>query len=77
MFAHFHFFFIRQHFFAKHKDNPPIAHNLPPFAGALTWSKGLLERVSMPMDKISSFDKKVRKRPWPCTHATHHRNKLG
>eukprot|EP00904_Undaria_pinnatifida_P003150 jgi/Undpi1/12836/HiC_scaffold_7.g02503.m1 len=45
--------------FAKHKDNPPIAHNLPPFAGALTWSKGLLERVSMPMAKISSFDKKV------------------
>ncbi|CAM9950745.1 unnamed protein product [Pylaiella littoralis] len=45
--------------FVKHKDNPPISHNLPPLAGALTWSKGLLERVSLPMAKISGFNKKA------------------
>lgn len=45
--------------FAKNKDSPPVAHNLPPLAGALTWSKGLLERVSLPMAKITGFNKKV------------------
>ncbi|CAM9264977.1 unnamed protein product, partial [Hapterophycus canaliculatus] len=45
--------------FLKNKDRPPVAHNLPPLAGALTWSKGLLERVSLPMAKITGFNKKV------------------
>lgn len=46
--------------FVKRKDTPPISHNLPPVAGALTWSKGLLERVSLPMAKITGFNKKAR-----------------
>ncbi|CAM9358663.1 unnamed protein product [Ascophyllum nodosum] len=45
--------------FVKNKDDPPIAKNLPPVAGALAWSKGLLERVSVPMRKVSRFDIKV------------------
>lgn len=49
--------------FVKHKDSPPISHNLPPVAGALTWSKGLLERVSLPMAKITGFNKKACCRP--------------
>lgn len=51
--------FLRQ-LFLTHKEDPPISHNLPPMAGALSWSRGLLERVSLPMLKIKGFDKKVR-----------------
>lgn len=46
--------------FIKQNEDPPIANNLPPVAGALTWSRGLLERVSLPMSKITEFDNKVR-----------------
>ncbi|CAM9099296.1 unnamed protein product [Ectocarpus fasciculatus] len=45
--------------FLKQNEDPPIANNLPPVAGALTWSRGLLERVSLPMSKIAEFDNKV------------------
>lgn len=45
--------------FVKHKESPPISHNLPPVAGALTWSRGLLERVSLPMAKITGFNQKA------------------
>ncbi|CAM9536900.1 unnamed protein product [Discosporangium mesarthrocarpum] len=45
--------------FLKNKDDPPIGHNLPPVAGSLAWSRGLLERVALPMQKITGFDKKV------------------
>ncbi|CAB1108137.1 unnamed protein product [Ectocarpus sp. CCAP 1310/34] len=45
--------------FIKQNEDPPIANNLPPVAGALTWSRGLLERVSLPMSKITEFDNKV------------------
>jgi dynein heavy chain len=31
--------------FLLYKDNPPVASNLPPIAGALTWCHGLLERI--------------------------------
>jgi dynein heavy chain len=30
----------------------PIASNLPPIAGALNWTSGLLERIKEPMDKL-------------------------
>merc|ERR1711934_757889 len=41
------------------KEQPPIAHNLPPIAGALTWCRGLLERIKTPMAKIRKLDKSV------------------
>lgn len=48
-----------QQLFMKHRADPPISNNLPPLTGALSWSRGLLERVSPPMSKIKEFDKKV------------------
>lgn len=45
--------------FQAHCANPPLAHNHPPIAGALTWSRGLLERVQLPMEKLKALDKKV------------------
>ena len=48
-----------QKMFIEGKDSPPIAHNLPPIAGALTWCRGLLERIKTPMAKIRKLDKSV------------------
>ena len=45
--------------FVEGKDCPPIAHNLPPIAGALTWCRGLLERIKTPMSKIASSTESV------------------
>ena len=45
-----------QHLFMENRNTPPIAHNLPPIAGALTWCRGLLERVRQPMDKLRELD---------------------
>ncbi|CAE7205816.1 ODA4, partial [Symbiodinium sp. KB8] len=41
-----------QEIFLTQREAPPIAHNLPPIAGALTWCRGLKERISVPMAKI-------------------------
>ena len=48
-----------QKMFIEGKEAPPIAHNLPPIAGALTWCRGLLERIKTPMSKIRKLDKSV------------------
>ena len=48
-----------QKMFIEGKEAPPIAHNLPPIAGALTWCRGLLERIKTPMAKIRKLDKSV------------------
>ena len=36
-----------QEMFLLYRDNCPIAWNLPPIAGALTWCRGLMERVQV------------------------------
>lgn len=41
-----------QMIFIQHKDRPPTLSNMPPTAGALTWSNGLLERITSPLNKI-------------------------
>jgi len=33
-------------------ERSPISTNLPPIAGALNWTKGLLERIKEPMEKL-------------------------
>jgi len=33
-------------------ERSPISINLPPIAGALNWTKGLLERIKEPMEKL-------------------------
>ena len=43
--------------FHQSSQIPPIAHNLPPFAGALSWCRGLLDRIEQPMMKFQRFIK--------------------
>ena len=45
--------------YVEENDSPPISNNLPPIAGALTWSRGLLQRAQIPMEKLKTLDKKV------------------
>ena len=35
--------------------NAPIFNNMPPIAGALTWCRGLQERIKEPIEKLSSL----------------------
>jgi dynein heavy chain, axonemal len=41
------------------RENPPVPNNLPPIAGALTWSRGLLDRIQYPIEKLYSIDVKL------------------
>jgi len=36
----------------KTDANAPISSNMPPIAGALAWTNGLLERIKVPMAKL-------------------------
>ena len=38
--------------FYLEREGPPLYMNMPPVAGALFWVRGLLDRVSMPMNKL-------------------------
>jgi dynein heavy chain len=51
-----------QHIFMESREDPPISHNLPPIAGALSWCRGLHERVRLPMDKLKLLDRKIMER---------------
>jgi len=51
-----------QNLFMQLRESPPIAHNLPPIAGALTWCRGLLQRVQLPMEKLKRLERKVMER---------------
>ena len=48
-----------QYIFNVYADTPIIANNLPPIAGALTWSRGLLERIEIPMRRLKTLDIKI------------------
>ncbi|GLE01103.1 hypothetical protein PINS_up009916 [Pythium insidiosum] len=50
---------VVQQLFIEHREHPPIPHNLPPFAGAVTWSRGLAERIRFPMDKLRQIAPRV------------------
>lgn len=41
-----------QAIFATNKDSPRIDNNMPPIAGALSWSRGLLDRINEPIGKL-------------------------
>ena len=45
--------------FLTYRDEPTIAHNYPPIAGAISWCKGLLFRINNPMSKLSEMDEKI------------------
>jgi len=39
----------------KTEANAPISTNMPPIAGALNWTQGLMERIKEPMEKLASL----------------------
>jgi dynein heavy chain len=51
-----------QELFLHYRDGAPIAWNLPPIAGALTWCRGLVERIQIPMHKLMSLDSNILER---------------
>ena len=51
-----------QQLFNEMKDKPYIASNLPPIAGALSWSKSLRDRIQSPIEKLKTLDKKILER---------------
>lgn len=43
-------------------ERAPIPNNLPPIAGALNWTNGLLERIKEPMDRLSQLSQSIQDR---------------
>jgi len=43
----------------KTDSNAPIAQNMPPIAGALAWTQGLLERIAEPMEKLKELSQSI------------------
>jgi len=43
-----------QQMYEKLKEDPPIARNLPPVAGNITWSRHLLKRIEEPMQQFEA-----------------------
>jgi dynein heavy chain len=41
--------------FAGRREAPPVFSNLPPVAGALSWCRGLLDRIGEPMKRIMTL----------------------
>eukprot|EP00903_Cladosiphon_okamuranus_P006208 g6103.t2 len=48
-----------QELFLQNRDTPPISWNLPPIAGALTWCRGLVDRIQIPMSKLQQLDRTI------------------
>jgi len=46
----------------KTDERAPISSNLPPIAGALNWTSGLLERIKEPMDKLAQLSQSIQDR---------------
>ena len=53
---------IVQELFLHYRDNCPISWNLPPIAGALTWCRGLVERIEIPFVKLNQLEKSILER---------------
>lgn len=51
-----------QELFLHYRDQCPIAWNLPPIAGALTWCRGLVERIEIPFAKLNQLDRSILER---------------
>ncbi|ETM55018.1 hypothetical protein L914_01719 [Phytophthora nicotianae] len=50
---------VVQQIFIENRDHPPISPNLPPFAGAVTWCRGLGERIKFPMEKLKQISPRI------------------
>jgi len=46
----------------KTDANAPISSNMPPIAGALAWTNGLLERIKEPMEKLKQLSQSIQDR---------------
>jgi dynein heavy chain, axonemal len=46
----------------KIDEKAPIPNNLPPIAGALNWTSGLLERIKEPMERLSGLSQSIQDR---------------
>ena len=53
---------IVQEIFLQNRDNCPIASNLPPISGALTWCRGLMERIDISFNKLNQLDRTILER---------------
>ena len=51
-----------QKLFLESRDSPPIPSNMPPTAGALKWSRGLMERIRQPMEKLRQLNRTILER---------------
>jgi dynein heavy chain len=51
-----------QELFLAQRDEPPISSNLPPMSGAISWCRGLMSRIQLPMEKLKSFNKAIMER---------------
>eukprot|EP00879_Flechtneria_rotunda_P005416 GHRR01005708.1.p1 GENE.GHRR01005708.1~~GHRR01005708.1.p1 ORF type:complete len:1495 (+),score=578.36 GHRR01005708.1:300-4784(+) len=49
--------------FLSHKAWPVLSKNSPPHSGAVSWVRGLMERLQEPMGKLQSLDKSVQEMP--------------
>ncbi|KAL0479463.1 dynein beta chain [Acrasis kona] len=56
------------------KSQPPMGSNLPPTAGALLWVKGLLERISTPIQKFQEINQKLLQMPQGAQVLTQYNN---
>lgn len=45
--------------FFKYKNSPPTYTNMPPTAGALIWSQGLLDRIEQPLQKLNDLESNI------------------
>lgn len=48
-----------QQIFVENRESPPIPPNHPPFAGAVTWCRGLGERIRFPMEKLKQIAPRI------------------
>ena len=46
----------------KLDEKAPIFNNMPPISGALTWCKGLRDRISEPIEKLASLGQGITER---------------
>ena len=46
----------------KNDENGPISLNMPPIAGAISWTSGLYERVREPMDRLQLLSQSIQDR---------------
>ena len=42
--------------YMEHKDNPPLARNLPPISGKIAWSRQLYHRIAGPVEVFQTND---------------------